>query len=215
MIKLMISILILGLLSGCSFKSKPNEWKYKSINAFSSYMKNFLSSDEALAKSDLSRAIEHAKSSADLTQLSRIYLGECALNISVGIDDKCKNYKELSDLVNDKSLESYYLFIRSNIGQNDLLTLDSNYRNFSEYMIKKEYEKAKKELLNMDKISSKLLAASLIKDQLNFDEVDELIKSASFYGYKKSVIFWLKVQKSKTTLESVKKAIDKKIKILG
>lgn len=214
MIKLIVYILIITLFSACSFKSKPNEWKYKSINAFSSYTKNFLSSKDALAKSDLKRAVEHAKSSAELTQLSRIYLGECALNISVGIDDSCKSYKEVSELVKDKSLESYYLFISSTMGQNDLATLDSNYQDFSEYTINKEYSKAIKELFSMDKITSKLLSASLIKDHLSFDEVDELIKSASFYGYKKSVIFWLNVQKSKSSSESIKKAIEKKIKIL-
>lgn len=214
MIKLIVSILIITLFTACSFKSEPNEWKYKSINAFSSYTKNFLRSNDALAKSDLKRAIEHAKSSANLTQLSRIFLGECALNISVGIDDDCKNYKDISELINDKALDSYYMFIRSTISQNDLATLDSNYKEFSEYTITKEYSKAKKELFSMGKITSKLLSASLIKDHLSFDEVDELIKSASFYGYKKNVVFLLNVQKSKTTSESVKKAIEKKIKIL-
>lgn len=215
MIKLIVSIFIISLFSACSFKSKPNEWKYKSINAFSSYTKNFLSANDALAKSDLKRAIQHAKSSADLTQLSRIYLGECALNISVGIDDDCKSYKEIAELVEDKSLKSYYMFIKSTISMDDLTPLNSNYKDFAKYSINKEYTKAKANLFDMGRITSILLSASLIKDELNFDEVEELIKIASYYGYKRSIIFWLNAQKSKTTLESKRKAIEKKIKVLG
>ena len=96
MIKIEILSHSLLLFSACSFKSPPNQWQFKSTAAFDSYTKNFLSSNDALAKNDLSRAIKHAKQSADLKMLARVYLGECALNISVGIDDNCKDYLNIS-----------------------------------------------------------------------------------------------------------------------
>jgi len=215
MIKFIISVLIISLFSACSFKSEPNEWKYKSINAFSSYTSNFLSNRDALAKSDLKRALTHAKQSANLTQLSRIYLGECALNISVGIYDKCLKYKEISELVDDESLNSYYKFINSRITKAEIKTLKDPYKDFATNLVSQDFAKAKENMFNMDKITSKLLSASLIKNKLNFDEVEMLIEDASFYGYKKSVIFWLNIQKSKTTSKSKIKIIDKKIKVLG
>ena len=215
MIKILISIFILALFSACSFKSQPNEWKYKSINAFASYTNNFLSNRDDLAKSDLKRAITHAKQSADLTQLSRIYLGKCALNISVGIADECSEYRDMSSLIKDKSLRSYYAFVSSSININEIEPLEAKYKDFARNVLKRNYEDAKENMFNMDKITSKLLSASLIKDQLSLDDVTTLIKDASFYGYKKSVIFWLKVKKEKTTTEIQKQEIDKKIKILG
>ena len=215
MIKFVLYIMIISLFSACSFKSEPNEWKYKSINAFSSYTSNFLSNRDALAKSDLKRALTHAKQSANLTQLSRIYLGECALNISVGIEDKCLKYKEISELVDDESLSSYYKFINSTISKREIKTLKDPYKDFATNFLAKDFTLAKEDMFNMDKITSKLVSASLIKNELNFDEVEMLIDDASFYGYKKSVIYWLNIQKSKTTSESKIKMIDKKIKALG
>jgi len=214
MIKFIVVIMISFGFSACSFKAKPNAWKYKSINAFSSYTQNFLSAKDTLAKNDLKRAIEHAKSSANLTQLSRIYLGECALNISVGIEDDCSSYINIKELNNDKSLEAYYEFISSKIKISSLEELDLNYKDFAKYKIEKKYKKAIESLFKMDKITSKLLSASLIKDKLSFDEVERLIDEASFYGYKKSVLFWLDIQKGKTDDKSKINKIIKKIEIL-
>lgn len=214
MIKIAVLIFILTIFSACSFKSQPNEWKYKSINAFSSYTKNFLSNNDALAKGDLKRAIEHAKQTANLTQLSRIYLGECALNISVGIADDCSEYKDISSLVKDKSLQSYYALVTLSINESQIEALESKYKDFAKNVLKRNYEDAKENVFNMDKITSKLLSASLVKDELSIGEVSKLIEEASFYGYKKSVIFWLNIKKGKTIIESQKQEIDKRIKVL-
>ncbi|MFT7005397.1 MAG: hypothetical protein ACJAWW_002772, partial [Sulfurimonas sp.] len=111
MIKIIILSCSLVFFSACSFKSPANQWQYQSSSAFDSYTKNFLSCNNSLAKNDLSRAIKHSKQSADLTMLCKIYLGKCALNISVGLNDSCKEYKNISELVNNKSLDAYYDFI--------------------------------------------------------------------------------------------------------
>ncbi len=214
MTKVFLTLLVLAFLGGCSFTAKPDAWKYKSINAFSSYTKNFLSARDALAKSDLARAVSHAKSSADLTQLSRIYLGECALNISVGIQDRCQKYLSIADLVQNKELDAYYKFIRWQIDPQDLDALIPSYRDFARYKIKNESQKAIESLFEMDKITSKLLAASLIQEKLSFEDVQKLIELASFYGYKKSVLYWLHVQKTKTTQNTQRERIAKKIKVL-
>ncbi len=215
MIRVLLPFFILVLLSACSFKSKPDAWKYKSINAFSSYTNNFLSDRDALAKGDLKRAIHHAKQSANLNQLSRIYLGKCALNISVGIEDKCLEYQDIESLLEDKELDSYYKLISTSLKPQDIKTLDSTYKNFAQSVLASNYTQAKKELFDMDVITSKLLSASLIKERLNFAEVERLIDDASFYGYKKSVLFWLNVLQEKTTSEDKLREIDKKLRVLG
>ncbi|MFT5836163.1 MAG: hypothetical protein ACI9RG_001057 [Sulfurimonas sp.] len=70
------------------------------------------------------------------------------------------------------------------------------------------------EILNIDKITSKLLAASLVKDKLTQSTRYEMIKSASFYGYKKSVLFWLNEAKINTISEEERNHLSKKIFIL-
>ncbi len=50
------------------------------------------------------------------------------------------------------------------------------------FMLKMRY-------LKIDKITSKLLAASLIKDKASIKTVDKMIEIASFHGYKKKCDF--------------------------
>ena len=214
MIKALLLTLSLLLLSACSFKSPPNQWQYKSTSAFDSYTKNFLSSNDALAKNDLSRAIKHAKNSADLTMLARVYLGECALNISVGIKDRCEDYKSIKDLVNSEKLDAYYNFITLNLGEAQLLQLDSAYKDFASYLSKKDFINAENEISGISKPTSKLLAASLMRTSLSTKTRQEIIDVASFYGYKKSVLFWLNEAKENSTNKSERKSLAKKISIL-
>ena len=165
--KYSIVLLIAGILLGCTFKTPPNEWQHKSADAFSSYVKDFMYAEDSLAKNDLNRAIKHAKKSADLTSLARVYLGKCALNLSVGIADKCDEYKKISNLIDDEELVNYY----------GIITKTSN--------------KNPNDILNTDKATSILLNGALKKDRLSSEERAKLLEVASFNGYKKAVIFWL------------------------
>jgi hypothetical protein len=211
---LSIYILILFLFGGCSFQTPPNNWQYKSVNAFDSYTKNFLSSNDKMAENDIQRAISHAKSSADLTQLAHIYLGECALNISVGVDDRCEKYKDIADVVNSKKLNAYYDFLNSDITNEEIDNLPNNYQTFARYLDAKDYKNANTEILNINKSTSQLLAASLLKEHIEEKTIIKVIDNASFNGYKKAVIFWLKKLKSITTDKATVSKIDKKISIL-
>ncbi len=166
MIKITFITIILLSFFGCSFKSPVNDWQYKSVNAFDSYTQNFLSLNNTLAKDDLNRAIKHAKKSANFTTLARIYLGECALNISVGLNDRCEKYQDIKSIVNDNYLESYYNLITLNLDKVQLSSLNNSYQNFTKSLIAKDFKDATYQIWQMDKTSSKLLAASLIKKNL-------------------------------------------------
>ena len=211
---LSIYILIIVIFSGCSFDTPPNDWQYKSVNAFDAYTKNFLSGNDRMAKNDLKRAIAHAKQSADLTSLARVYLGECALDISIGIDNKCQKYKSIEDIVDSKPLNAYYNFLISNIQKEEITNLVERYKDFALYLKNKEYKKANNEILNMDRVTSQLLAAALLKEKINKRSISKVIKSASFNGYKKAVLYWLNQLKTKTTNITEIEKIDKKISIM-
>ena len=130
MIKI-IFILFSIIIAGCSLKTPTNEWQYKSTAAFSKYTQDFLVGNDSLAKYDLERAVKHAKKSANLNQLARIYLGECALNISVGIQDDCQKYAHISDVVEDNSLHAYYDFLHLSIKKEQIVYLPKDYHSFA------------------------------------------------------------------------------------
>ena len=184
MIKFLISLSLLLLLSGCSFKSAPNVWQKKSTTAFNSYQKDFLSQREVLAKSDIRRAVYHAKMSADLTQLAKVYLGECALNISVGLSGGCKEYKEIEVVVQSKELSSYYHFITSSLTKEHIESLPEHYRVFATYLLEGKIKEANREVLLFERVTSSLLTAKLLDDKLLDENREKIVDLASLYGYK-------------------------------
>lgn len=211
---LVLMIFIFFFFQGCSFKSPANQWEYNSASAFNSYKKNFLTNNEDIAYDDLQRAIKYAKQSANLEQLSRIYLGKCSLNISVGIKDTCEEYNEIKELVASKELESYYMMLQNILEEKQISNLPKQYQEFSTYKNLKKYNKAFEEIKDMKQASSKFVSASLIKEKLNKSQVNYLVDKASFYGFKKNVLFWLEYLYKIETTKKEKEKIEKKLKIL-
>lgn len=214
MIRNIIVLFSLLFFTACSFKSPPNQWEYKSAAAFNSYKSNFFEDNILLAKDDLKRAIKYAKQSADLKQLGRIYLGVCALNKSIGKGDKCSGYEEIKDLIASKELDAYYNLLQDNLSASGIGDLPEIYRSFVEYRSKKEYGKAFEAVHSMDRVSSKFVSAALMKDELKKAQVDYLIKSASFYGYKRIVLYWLEIRAEKELDLEKKGKILKRIEVL-
>lgn len=213
--RLLICISFLTIFfQACSFKSPENKWEYNSASSFASFTKNFLTDNEELAIDDLERSVKYAKQSADLKQLARIYLGECALNISVGIKDTCVKYKSLEGLVESKELNAYLKMLEELLTKEQVSNLPKQYQQFSEYKYEKKYDLAFDEIKNMNQESSQFIAASLIKNKINKSQINYLITRASFYGYKKIVLFWLEHLKNIEDDTNEKKKLEKKIYIL-
>ena len=202
------------LFQGCSFKSPENKWEYNSASAFSSYTKNFLTANDEIAKDDLNRAIKYSKQSANLDQLARVYLGKCSLNISVGIKDYCKEYDEIKELVSSVQLNAYYSMLQNVLEKKQIKSLPKQYQEFSYYMNLKKHDLAFESIKDMNQTSSKFVAASIMKKHLKKSQVEYLINEASFYGFKKNVLFWLEhLSMIETNLDEIKR-IEKKLKIL-
>ena len=214
MIKVILITITSFLFVSCSFSRPTNDWQFKSSNYFKEYTYNFLNDDLILAKNDFNRALKHAKKSADLTTLARIYLGECALNVSVGIEDKCEKYQNISNLLQSKELDAYYSFINSSIKKEQIELLPKQYRTYAYAIEEGNYKTAKEELFEMDKATSTLLSAALMKKNLDELSRENLIKLSSHYGYKKSVLFWLEESKKHLSDSHKIEKIDKKIAVL-
>jgi len=206
--------IFLFIFSGCSFQAPQNHNQFKTSSAFSSYINNFLSANDTLAKSDLKRSIQHAKKSADFKALANIYLGECALNISVGIDDSCEKYIKIRDLVGTKTTNAYFNLVTNQLQKKEISHLPEVYQDFALQRYNRAFNSAYEEIQGMQNISSQLISASLIKESLTQHQIETLIKRASFFGYKKSILFWLEELKSSTDDRELKEKITKKISLL-
>lgn len=186
----LFTLLALLFASSCSFETPPNQWQHRSASAFSAYTQDFLSAEDRVAQNDLARAIKHAKQSANLSTLARVYLGKCALNMSVGIKDDCLEYQNISSLVDDVKLQEYY-----------------------ELITKRSDAKAE-DVLDMSRDSSKLLNGALHKEHLNDATRKKLLDIASYHGYKKAVLFWLQESLHHSSDAKKRARLQKKIDIL-
>lgn len=213
MIKIILIFVAIFLLTSCSFSQPQNEWQYKSADNFRQYTKYFLGANENFAQNNYVRAIENAKKSADLTTLARVYLGKCALNISVGVKDSCQEYENMSQLLNSKELDAYYALVTDTLQKEQIQSLPAHYQTFAKNLLEKKYREASDEVFAMKSTTATLLSASIIRENLSHAQREEMIELASYYGYKKAVLFWLRESK-KDANEDDKNNIDKKIKIL-
>ncbi|KIM07091.1 MAG: hypothetical protein KU38_11240 [Sulfurovum sp. FS08-3] len=203
MIRLIFSVATLLLFVSCGAKNPPYEWRMDSASAFASYTQSFLK-DEIIAQEELERAIQSAKSSADLESLGSIYLGKCALNKAVGINDGCYEYQKIAHLINTPSLDAYYRLLTHQ--PTPIEALPPHYQAFAKA---KTFENLKA----ISKPTSQLIAASLIKERLTFAQKEEMVQLASQYGYKKAVIFWLQ-ESLKNSTSTQKSIVKQKIELL-
>jgi len=208
-------LIILIFITGCSMKSPPDRWKAKASNAFDSYQEYYLQGKDRLAAVELKRAIKEATCSADLEPLARIYLGECAIHAAALIDDECGNYIQVSNMLGtQQELKNYYLMLQKKMDAVDEAMLPRQYQAFVKYVQIKDFKTAFSCIKNMPETTSKLIAASLIKNQLDKNMLAYIINQASFSGYKKSVIAWLQFAKKTATREE-RLLINKKLGLLN
>lgn len=192
----------------------PNSWEYKSSSYFESYKQNFLYDKEILAQADLESAESYAKRGADVTQLASIYLGKCALNIAVGVDDKCKEYQEIEELVSCPKIKNYYKMVQKEFNDLDVKMLPPKYQDFIVAVQQEDAQQANQLVQKIDDPVSQLLAISLLGDEVSKETLLSAIETLSFYGYKKGVVFLLNKLETKTTELEEKELIRKKIKLL-
>ena len=202
------------LFVGCSFKTEPNLWEYKSAQAFESYKQNFLKGNDLLAKHDLAQAIKHAKSSADLSQLASIYLGKCALNKSVGIQDTCNEFQDIQELIACPKLQNYNRFLQKDFTHLKIKYLPSRYQEFAAALKNDNTQQANAKLQQMEDPVSMMLALALLGENATKESVEMTLQKASYYGYKKGVLHLLKELIQRETDPKKKAVLQKKIEIL-
>ncbi len=210
-----ILLIFLFVFAGCSFKGAQKDmWIKDASNSFESYSNYYLQGDTRLASVSLKRAEQSAKSSVNLTPLSKIYLGVCALHVAVFIDDKCTQYISIRDIVKNKNnSESYFNMLQKNFGVLKTEYLPEQYVDFANAMKKEDFLSAFKSIKIMPKTSSKLISASLMKEHLSAKDIEYIIDEASFSGYKKAVVRWLKFLEEKS-IGAKRQKIEKMLHVL-
>jgi hypothetical protein len=207
-------MIVLIVLTGCSSKTPPNSWEYKSSHFFSTYTQHLLRGEATSARVALKKSIHYAKQSADLKQLARIYLGRCALHISMGGNGPCKQYEQIQELVHSKELQAYDRMLQHRIVKEEIPYLPKQYQRVMYLKLTGQKDQLFETIRTIPQITSRFITAHLMQEELSAKQINYLIKTASFYGYKLWVIHWLKRLKAIESSLVEKEKIEKKIKLL-
>ncbi|NPA74102.1 MAG: hypothetical protein GXO12_05260 [Epsilonproteobacteria bacterium] len=205
------SLIVIVLFAGCSFKA-TQKYKYRvdASNSFDSFRDYYLKGQTRLASTALQRAINNAKQGYDIDSLSKIYLGACALHIGVLIDDKCEEYLKIKHLSQNDSLQDYYHLIEGEFSK--IKNPPKEYSDFVNAMKKGDYKSAFEAVKSMKDSTSKLIAASLMKEHLTKPQINYIINEAASMGYKKAVKRWYGYLKTKST-QKERDIINKKMEL--
>jgi len=213
----MRSLLITALFIfvGCSTKVVDNKWQYQSYDSYTNFKKSLLQYKLELAAIELDRARLNAKHSANLNTLARVELSSCALHVALLGEFTCKKFVELRPLINDKRLDAYYNFLSLNFNKDDISVLPTQYREFAKAYLKRDTKAMNRAILALKPLTSKMIAASLIKEKISQDVVRSIVDEASFKGYRYAVINWLNVEIDMCSNKDARDILVKKLKIIS
>jgi len=205
-------ILLFLLFSACSTTTPPNQWQYQAQHSYKNFERYYLENKEDLAVVELHRAISSASKSSDLEMLATIELSTCALKVALLQPFTCKGYRELEPLINSASLESYAAFLEGTLETKHIGDLPKQYQDFAIAKSAKNLEAMQEEITDMDSPISKMIAGSLIQNELSLETIEHIGQSVAFYGYQLAVLQWLSLEIKKNSdikkIDILKKKLD-------
>lgn len=194
----LLLILPLLLMLGCTAKRPDDAWRYNTATAYKYAEQYFLEGKDSLAVSEFREAEKHAKQSADVIPLARLYLSICALNKAVLLDNGCASYLEVAPYADEPELYSYHALLTGTLENDQLRYLPERYRAFAGALLKQESASIRRLIGQMQPLSSKMIAASLAREHIDDAIMESIIQEASHFGYKRALIAWMTLLASTT-----------------
>ena len=210
----LILLTLLLILSGCSSKTPPNMWQYKTHNSYQSFENYYLEYKLDLAAISLKRAREYASQSADLNTLAQIEISACALKVALLEPYSCQRYDNLENLADSKTLSAYNDFLQNKLSEEEVGNLPKQYRVFAKARLHNDKTQMFQEIPKITPLTSKMIAASLVQDDLPEALRREILDEISFHGYTYATITWLTFEIEHTNDVSKKKKLQKKLALI-
>jgi len=205
---------MLLLLGGCSSKTPPNMWQYKTHNSYKSFEKYYLEYKLDLAAISLKRAREYASQSADLSTLAQIELSVCALKVALLEPYSCQRYEKLESLIDSDALTAYDHFLKNTLSEDELSDLPEQYKDFAQARLHNDKEQMLKEVPKITPLTSKMITASLIQEELPPKLREAILQEISFHGYTYGTITWLTFEIEHTEGEAKKRELQQKLEVI-
>jgi len=182
-----------GLLffAACSTPQHEDDWRYQAAGSTQAYAEYFLKEERAMTQSRFSHAERSARRSADLEPLGRLYLTRCALEHAVLQPLHCDLLDDHPLLLEAPGLGAYRALLNGSLKAERIPDLPPQYRDFAAALLRGASGRAEALLPRIEPLSSRLVAASLVRERLDDAAIQALIAEASRLGYRRAVNAWL------------------------
>ncbi len=181
-------------LQSCSYVQPKNQWQYQTTSSLKAYIEHYLEGNTLRARSDLKNAREEASRSAALHTLIDVELSVCATDISILKPNPCPKASKLLKLDPDTNQKAYFDLLNNQLSPVQIDNLPSRYQNFAASLLAGDIETINNTIHTIEPITSRLLASALIKDKLSNKNIQNLIDTLSYHGYKQAILAWLTLQ---------------------
>lgn len=209
-----ILFIFIFLFQACSSPQPNNNWQYQATSSLNAYNKHYLEGNTLRAKVDLSRARKLASRSAQLHTLVNIELSVCAMDIGSLKPNMCKNAADLLLLEPDPSQNAYLALLNYQLSSTQVKELPPQYQAFASALLEDDIKELNEQIAKIEPASSRLLASALIKDRLDDKNIQTLIDTLSYHGYKTPLLAWLSFQIQKEKDLQKKAKLKAKLEVL-
>lgn len=204
----------LVLLGACSTPRHSDQWRYDAAAATQAYGEYFLMDNDVMTASERQQALVASRQSADLLPFARFQLSRCALNRAVLIEDSCEAFREAAPTVHAPDLEAYYAMLTGTLDDAQTALLPVQYRAFARARLATDNAEAQAALRTMTPLRSKMIAASTAPELLDDALVESIIDEASYLGYRRAVLAWMRYQIRTTSNADKKALLQRKLELL-
>ena len=212
--KMALFIATVLFISGCSTQSPPNRWQYQSTNSYKNFERYYLEHKTTLAAMEFDRARTYATQSADLRSLARIELSRCALKFALLEPFECREFENVSGLIEDEELSAYYAFLKGDISSQALPSLPLQYRKITAALAGNDRAELNRRVLEIEPLTSRMIAAAKVKGALEEATIEKIVHDLSHHGYKHGVIVWLDFWITRTQNDEKRRLLQHKRDIL-
>lgn len=213
-LKLFSLLLLLTLTGSCSLQQPKNTWQYKSVTAFEKYQQYYLENQLILATSERKKAISFAKQSAHLNTLARVYLGDCAIQYAALNKTQCKTYQQVAPIAQDAELNAYFHLLTQQLTPAQIPKLPKRYQGFASALLSQNRQKINAEVIKIEELHSKLIAASIAQSELALTTIRALIDETADHGYQLASLRWMTFLASVTPDSEESKQLHYKIALM-
>lgn len=191
--KILIPLILLAWVAGCSSSPPIPDWTLASYNRLESFKKTFMEGDRRIADLHFQNAVEEIKKSGDLDILAKAYLIRMAAEAAVLEKPRDDSFLKIDAAQPNPDHQNFHAFLTGPASGVKEQLLPQAYRSVAKSLQQGKADGLAAEIARIDDPFSRLIAAAVCIRQGHASEavLKTAIDTASKNGWKKALLVYL------------------------